>query len=116
MTGADARRILRAVLQLEKISAHTAPLADLDENGALTAADARLALRTSVDLEPVRRHSFSVKVEANATCTGQGSVNCYCTYCGFTERLAVPANGHRWAPATASSPTRCTVRPLSILT
>ena len=109
VTGADARRILRAVLQLERIKERTAPLADLDEDGRLSAADARLALRTSVELEPVRRHSFSVKVEANATCTAQGSVNCRCTYCGFTELLAVPANGHRWTPATVSSPMRCTV-------
>ena len=109
VTGADARRILRAVLQLEAITPRNAPLADIDEDGKLSAADARLALRTGVELESIRRHNFTTKVEAAATCTGQGRVSCVCNYCGFAEVLAVPENGHRWAPATASSPKRCTV-------
>ena len=51
VTAADARRALRAAVQLEELTPEETLLADLDGDGNVTSADARLILRTAVELE-----------------------------------------------------------------
>ena len=51
VTAADARRALRAAVQIEELTPEEALLADLDGDGNVTSSDARLILRTAVNLE-----------------------------------------------------------------
>ncbi len=105
----DARSVLRAAVKLEAIPAQRLPLADMDEDGAVTAGDARLALRAAVGLEPVRRHDVTVTVDKKPTCTQGGKLRWSCAYCGEARQMDMPANGHKWIPATAKAARRCSV-------
>ncbi|MBQ9946130.1 MAG: hypothetical protein IJO68_06360 [Clostridia bacterium] len=51
VSSADARLVLRAAVQLEKLSGFELVLADADEDGTISAADARKILRCAVSLE-----------------------------------------------------------------
>ncbi len=51
ITGADARRILRAAVELDRLSGERKTALDIDGDKMITAEDARLALRTAVGLE-----------------------------------------------------------------
>ncbi|MCR5041943.1 MAG: dockerin type I repeat-containing protein, partial [Clostridia bacterium] len=106
---ADARAVLRAAIAYSPLSAECITRADLDEDGSVTASDARITLRISIGLEPERRHQISYELLTEPTCTEKGSVMWSCAYCGFSETLTVPENGHRWTGPTASSARRCEV-------
>lgn len=80
VTAEDARTILRASVNLEKLTPEAADIVDINEDGRITASDARDALRTSVSLEP-ELHYFKKEVTLAPTCTEKGTMLRTCTEC-----------------------------------
>lgn len=75
----DARFVLRAAVDLEKLTDEQKKAADVDYNGSVTAADARLILRASVGLEELKsnehpeQHIFeTISTEKATKCSYEG--------------------------------------------
>ena len=83
VTTADARAILRSVLQLEELPEQVKTLCDLDGYKGLSTHDARNVLRMAVGLEsrPAHKDKKTVTTQA-ATCYEQGISAHICAYCG----------------------------------
>lgn len=79
--SADARFILRASVQLEKVDTYPFAKADVDGDGIITAADARLALRLAVGLDKAPEHTVQEIVITPATCSEDGLTIKFCTSC-----------------------------------
>lgn len=96
ITVTDARAILRAAVLLDEIPTEDLPYADADGSGVIDENDSRLALRASVELEEKTKHSFSVKVEKEASCTEAGSLHGVCSDCGKSLELVIPKKQHQY--------------------
>ena len=81
VTAADARMILRAAVELERLSPRQMYLADCNADGEVTAADARLALRAAVGLETLNAHLLRADESGRLVCV----------ICGFTPEETTTA-------------------------
>ena len=73
LTANDARKVLRASVKLETLTAEQFEAADTDFNGLITANDARKVLRASVKLETLHTHtSYKSAVTTEPTCQAEG--------------------------------------------
>ena len=53
-------------------------------------------------------HQWSVISNTNGTCTAGGKTVQRCIICGMMRTTTSTAPGHNWAPATCTSPKKCT--------
>ncbi len=100
LTAGDARVILRASVDLEKLDKAQAILADVNFDKKVDAGDARLVLRASVGLENITtlQHTHTMKDTSVAgSCTEATIVAEQCEKCGTSNLLdVIPAAGHDW--------------------
>lgn len=91
--AADARVILRAAVDLEKLDTSAFMKADIDGDGSISAQDARLALRLAVGLDKAPEHDIHEVVIVPATCSTEGLTVKLCTGCmKLYAKITVPSS------------------------
>ena len=106
ITATDARKVLRASVNLETLTAEEEKAGDVDGKPGISAADARLILRAAVGLETLHVHQFTETIVKEATCASDGEKHLFCE-CGEIRTEVIPALPHTPEDVPAVEPT-CT--------
>lgn len=109
VSAADARKILRYSVGLEKISIDAIMYANPDFDNKISASDARNVLRMSVGLEKATAHNFEVTLTESESCEKGGLYRFYCTVTEKSFSLEIKDGGHILSKADCFLPVCCTV-------